>query len=115
MMGRTLQGIDFGGQHTNLIFMIAAPENASNEHLELLSKLSTFLMSETFRAKLIVATSVDEVIKAIEEQDQSQQTDANDEANSGKYLVGITACMTGIAHTYMAAESLKEAAEKKEV
>ncbi|PAD15979.1 PTS fructose transporter subunit IIABC [Shouchella clausii] len=113
VMGRTLQGIDFGGQHTNLIFMIAAPEHASNEHLALLSRLSTFLMSETFRAKLLVATSVDEVMKAIEEQDHLQEKDTTDEADSGKYLIGITACMTGIAHTYMAAESLKEAAEKR--
>lgn len=115
VMGRTLQGIDFGGQHTNLIFMIAAPENASNEHLALLSRLSTFLMSETFRAKLLVATAVDEVMKAIEEQDRLQEKDTTDEADSGKYLIGITACMTGIAHTYMAAESLKEAAEKRDM
>lgn len=113
MMGRKLQGIDYGGQHTNLIFMIAAPENASNEHLSLLSKLSTFLMSEIFRAKLILATSEDEVIKAIQDQEKLQEPAVNEETGSGKYLIGITACMTGIAHTYMAAESLKEAAKKR--
>lgn len=113
IMGRTLQGIDYGGQHTNLIFMIAAPENAPNEHLSLLSKLSTFLMSETFRAKLLVATSESEIITAIEEQEKLTEADSNDESDSGKYLIGITSCMTGIAHTYMAAESLKEAAEKR--
>ncbi|GIN58725.1 PTS fructose transporter subunit IIABC [Lederbergia ruris] len=113
IMGRTLQGIDYGGQHTNLIFMIAAPENASNEHLSLLSQLSTFLMSETFRAKLLVATSESEIITAIEEQEKLTEVDSNDESASGKYLIGITSCMTGIAHTYMAAESLKEAAEKR--
>ncbi|MTW85839.1 PTS fructose transporter subunit IIA [Virgibacillus dakarensis] len=113
IMGRTLPGIDYGGQHTNLIFMIAAPENASNEHLSLLSQLSTFLMSETFRAKLIVATSEAEVIKAIQEQEKLQEPTSDEESVSGKYLVGITACMTGIAHTYMAAESLKEAAGKR--
>ncbi|MCJ7841440.1 fructose-specific PTS transporter subunit EIIC [Lederbergia sp. NSJ-179] len=113
IMGRTLQGIDYGGQHTHLIFMIAAPENASNEHLSLLSKLSTFLMSETFRAKLLVATSESEIMTAIEEQEKLTEADSNDESASGKYLIGITSCMTGIAHTYMAAESLKEAAEKR--
>lgn len=113
IMGRTLHGIDYGGQHTHLIFMIAAPENATDEHLSLLSQLSTFLMSETFRAKLLVATSVDDVIKAIQDQSKSQESDENEDQGSGKYLVGITACMTGIAHTYMAAESLKEAAEKR--
>ncbi|GIP63991.1 PTS fructose transporter subunit IIABC [Virgibacillus pantothenticus] len=113
IMGRSLQGVDYGGQHTNLIFMIAAPENAPNEHLSLLSKLSTFLMSETFRAKLIVATSEIDVIKAIQEQEKLEKPALNDESASGKYVVGITACMTGIAHTYMAAESLKEAARKR--
>ncbi|MGP4063532.1 PTS fructose transporter subunit IIABC [Oceanobacillus sp. M65] len=113
IMGRTLQGIDFGGQHTNLIFMIAAPENASNEHLTLLSKLSTFLMSETFRAKLLVATTSTDVLGAIQGEEKKQPAETIDEGASGKYIVGITACMTGIAHTYMAAESLKEAATKR--
>ncbi|MEK4566838.1 fructose-specific PTS transporter subunit EIIC [Alkalihalobacillus sp. FSL R5-0424] len=112
MMGRTLQGINYGGQHTNLVFMIAAPENASDQHLSLLSKLSTFLMSDTFRAKLLVATTVDEVMTAIREQDKEEETEA-DHPDAGKYIIGITACMTGIAHTYMAAESLKEAAAKR--
>lgn len=113
VMGRKLQGIDYGGQHTNLIFMIAAPENASNEHLSLLSKLSTFLMNEIFRAKLVLATSQDEVIKVIQEQEKQQVADKKEETGSGKYLIGITACMTGIAHTYMAAESLKDAAKSR--
>ncbi|TSB47396.1 PTS fructose transporter subunit IIABC [Alkalicoccobacillus porphyridii] len=113
LMGRTLHGVDYGGQHTNLIFMIAAPENASDEHLSLLSKLSTFLMSETFRAKLLVATSVDDVVNAIEDHDIPEDTESADKPDSGKYIIGITACMTGIAHTYMAAESLKEAAAKR--
>lgn len=114
IMGRTLQGIDYGGQHTNLIFMIAAPENASNEHLSLLSKLSTFLMNEKFRAKLIVATSESEIMKAIQEEEQLQEPTSNDDlVSSGKYLIGITSCITGIAHTYMAAEALKQAATKR--
>lgn len=113
IMGRTLQGIDYGGQHTNLLFMIAAPEDASNEHLELLSKLSTFLMNETFRAKLLVATSKADITKAIKEQEKIERSSDMDKSDSGKYVIGITACMTGIAHTYMAAESIKEAAENR--
>ncbi|TDQ41208.1 PTS fructose transporter subunit IIABC [Aureibacillus halotolerans] len=115
IMGRTLQGIQYGDQHTNLLFMIAAPENASNEHLALLSKLSQYLMSETFRAKLIVATAVDEVINALQNEEKLQGSTSTsvDTSDSGKYIVGITACMTGIAHTYLAAESLKEAAKKR--
>lgn len=112
IIGRTLQGIDYGGQHTNLIFMIAAPANASNEHLSLLSKLSTLLMSETFRAKLILATSKQDILKAIEEESNSKEAD-NNQQDSEKYLIAITSCMTGIAHTYMAAESLKETAERR--
>lgn len=111
IMGRTLNGIDYGGQHTNLIFMIAAPEDASDNHLSLLSQLSTFLMDEVFRAKLIVSTSSDDIIEAIREQEKKDLSSNQDD--SGKYIVGITACMTGIAHTYMASESLKSAAEEK--
>lgn len=113
IMGRSLQGIDYAGQHTNLIFMIAAPEKASNKHLTLLSKLSTFLMSETFRAKLIVATSEADVLKAIQEEGQKSEQAESSHSDSEKYLIAITSCMTGIAHTYMAAESLKEAAAKR--
>ncbi len=73
IFGRTLEGIDYGGQHTNLIFMIAAPENASDDHLELLSRLSTFLMDETFRAKLLVALSTDEIVSVIEEYEKQKK------------------------------------------
>lgn len=113
IFGRTLEGIDYGGQHTNLIFMIAAPENASDEHLTLLSKLSTFLMDETFRAKLLVALSTDEIIHAIKEYEKQKKADNIEKEDDDKYIIGITACMTGIAHTYMAAEALKEAARKR--
>ncbi|MDM8099055.1 MULTISPECIES: PTS fructose transporter subunit IIABC [Oceanobacillus] len=113
IFGRTLEGIDYGGQHTNLIFMIAAPENASDDHLELLSRLSTFLMDETFRAKLLVAISTEEIIQVITEYEQQKKSENIDKNDSDKYLIGITGCMTGIAHTYMAAEALKEAARKR--
>lgn len=113
IMGRSLNGIEYGGENTNLIFMIAAPENASNEHLALLSKLSTFLINENFRAKLLVAQTNNDVINAIKEQEKKQHSTPNDIEESGKYVIGITGCMTGIAHTYMAAESLKEAARKR--
>ncbi|WP_347835473.1 fructose PTS transporter subunit IIB [Gracilibacillus sp. JCM 18860] len=70
-------------------------------------------MNEIFRAKLVLATSQDEVIKVIQEQEKQQVADKKEETGSGKYLIGITACMTGIAHTYMAAESLKDAAKSR--
>lgn len=114
IMGRSLEGIMYGGEKTNLIFMIAAPNNTSNEHLKLLSKLSTFLLDERFRAKLIVARSNEEVIQAINEQEQLEtKQEQNSETDTGKFLIGITGCMTGIAHTYMAAEALKTVAHKR--
>ncbi|MFD2829965.1 PTS fructose transporter subunit IIABC [Corticicoccus populi] len=113
IFGRTLKGINYGGQHTNLVFMIAAPENASDEHLELLSRLSTFLMNETFRAKLLVALTEKEIMEAVEEQESKNNVEEIDSHDKDKYLVGITACMTGIAHTYMAAEALREAARRR--
>ena len=113
IFGRTLEGIDYGGQHTNLVFMIAAPENASEEHLELLSMLSTFLVDEIFRAKLLVAISSEEIIQVIKEYETKIINENREINDNDKFLIGITACITGIAHTYMAAEALKEAARKR--
>ncbi|MEB6038098.1 fructose-specific PTS transporter subunit EIIC [Staphylococcus pseudoxylosus] len=113
ILGRSLQGIDYGRQHTNLIFMIAAPDDASDEHLALLSKLSTFLISETFRAKLLVAISKEDITQAIKEQEILEQNKERDNSKPGGYLIGITACMTGIAHTYMAKKSLEEEAKTR--
>src|SRR5699024_2200368 len=113
IMGRSLEGIDYGGQNTNLIFMIAAPEEASNEHLNLLSQLSSLLMNEVFRAKLIVATSADEILNAIKKERSKEKKIKNKQSDNDKYINAITACMTGIAHTYITAESLKEAASNK--
>ncbi|MGX7195856.1 PTS fructose transporter subunit IIABC [Enterococcus olivae] len=113
IVGRTLVGVDYGGEHTHLIFMIAAPKNASNDHLTLLSKLSTFLISENFRAKLLIARDEEDILTAIKEQEKRQEVTLTDSTDNGKYLVGITGCMTGIAHTYMAAEALKAAATKR--
>lgn len=114
VMGRSLEGIKYGGENTNIFFMIAAPENASDEHLALLSKLSTFLMSETFRAKLILAKNDSDIISAINNQERLEIAEHDSlDLDKGKYLIGITGCMTGIAHTYMAAESLKNAANAR--
>src|SRR5699024_4902812 len=111
IMGRTLNGIDYGGQHTNLIFIIAAPEDASDFHLSLLSNLSAVLMDVVFPVNLFVSTSCDDIIEAIREQEKKDLSSNQDD--SGKYIAGITACMTGIAHTYMASEAIKSAAAEK--
>lgn len=108
-------GIDyqsFDGSPAHLFFMIAAPEGANNTHLDVLSRLSTFLMDEGFRQSLINATSVDQFLTLIEEKEHAvdvadgkvQEEKTAD--NGYPRVLAVTACPTGIAHTFMAAESL---------
>jgi len=115
----SLKGIDYealDGQPSHLFFMIAAPEGANNTHLEVLARLSTILMDEAFRESLKKATSVDQFLALIDEKDQEAMADANVEKTqsaNGSYpqLLAVTACPTGIAHTFMAAESLSNQAK----
>ncbi len=116
--GRSKEGIDYeslDGRPSHLFFMIAASEGANNEHLETLSRLSTFLMDEAFRKTLLEATSLEEILAAIDHKEAEQQEDNEEEttvtASSGKVLA-VTGCPTGIAHTYMAADALKEKAKE---
>ncbi len=115
-------GVDFDstdGQPSTLLFLIAAPEGEANTHLEVLSRLSTLLIDKDFCTKLRAAKSADEfrsVIAATEEKklaaEQKKAAGAAQRDAAGYDVVAITACPTGIAHTYMAAESLeKKAAE----
>ncbi|MEB2492976.1 fructose-specific PTS transporter subunit EIIC [Peribacillus frigoritolerans] len=113
IMGRSLNGIKYSSEKCNLFFMIAACKDSSTEHLKTLSKISTFLMDETFRAKLILAKDSHEVVQLFANAEEKMvQVDANDKKYFGKKLVGVTGCPTGIAHTFMAAEALKNAAEE---
>ncbi|WP_163526807.1 PTS fructose transporter subunit IIABC [Halobacillus ihumii] len=111
--GRSQEGLDYeslDGQPTNLFFMIAASEGANQTHLETLSRLSSFLMDKNFRAKLENAKTESDVIEAInakEAEEDEEETTSPD----GKILA-ITACPTGIAHTYMAADKLKDTAKE---
>lgn len=118
--GRSTSGIDYDsldGQPAHLFFMIAASEGADNAHLEALSRLSTFLMDEKFRKKILEATSKEEVLQAVT--DKEAEVDAgdsiNEQAESSKKILAVTACPTGIAHTYMAAEKLSETAKEMEI
>lgn len=114
-------GVDyesFDGSLSHLIFMIAAPEGANNTHLEVLSRLSTILMDEKFRNNLINASSVDEFIKLIDDKEREKFADEYIEKVVSKEsgyprVLAVTACPTGIAHTFMAAESLNKTGEKK--
>lgn len=125
--GRSLEGIDFesmDGQPANLFFMIAASEGANDAHLEALSRLATFLMDEKFRERILAAATKEEVLKAVSdketevdgpEEDPASQGDPapqGETAGTGKKVLAVTACPTGIAHTYMAAEKLNERAKE---
>lgn len=103
-------GVDYDsldGQDAKLFFMIAAPEAADNLHLEVLARLSTILMDESFRETLINASSKEEFLKLIDEKEAEKFDDKKEESNNGYRVLAVTACPTGIAHTYMAAESLE--------
>ncbi len=104
-------GADFGaldGKPVKLIFLIAAPDNKENVHLDVLSRLSTLLMDEEFREKLINAKSKDEFLREIDKAEKEKIEAEEDDDEKGYELLGITGCPTGIAHTYMAAEALEQ-------
>lgn len=106
--GKSDMGVDYeslDGQPAHLFFMIAAPEGANNTHLEALSRLSSILMIEEARQKLMNAKSKSEVINIIDSFDIEEKED--EIVDKKTEIVAVTACPTGIAHTYMAADSLR--------
>ena len=117
------QGMDFAALDDNpsrLFFMIAAPDSASDLHVQLLSKLATMLMDPDFKDALINAKSVDEFLQLINEKEEGKSSaeEAPAEAEKtpdGYEVLAVTACPTGIAHTYMAAESLEQHAKRKNI
>ena len=116
--GRSKEGIDYeslDGQPAHLFFMIAASEGANNAHLETLSRLSSLLMDEEFRGSLLSAKDANEIIQLIDQKEKSLN-DENEETviedSSRPLVLAVTACPTGIAHTYMAADALKAKARE---
>lgn len=117
-------GVDYDsldGGPVYLVFLIAAPDTEDNVHLEVLSRLSMLLMDDDFRANLLKAETVDEFLGFIDEAEKAkfpQESDVKEEKESGKEeetryrILAVTACPTGIAHTYMAAESLENKAKE---
>lgn len=114
------KGVDYNamdGKPSNLIFMIAAPENGGDVHLEVLSRLMVLLMDENFRSQLLSAKNKDEFLKAvnraeIEKYPEENVTTTENTPTPSKVqykVLAVTACPTGIAHTYMAAEALEKA------
>ena len=123
--GISKEGIDyeaFDDSLSHLFFMIAAPDGANDTHLEVLSRLSTILMDESFRNDLINASSVDEFLNLInvKEKDKFPEEEVKevvveDKKSKLPTILAVTACPTGIAHTFMAAESLSQKAANKGV
>ena len=123
IFAKSNKGVDYeslDGQPTDLFFMIAAPEGANDTHLAALAELSKYLMQDGFADRLRKVTSPDEVIAAFntgEEEAQAEEAKkaqaVKEAASSDKPLiVAVTACTTGIAHTYMAEESLIKTGEE---
>lgn len=116
-------GVDFeslDGTPAKIIFLIAAPNTEDNVHLQVLSKLSVMLMDEQFTNSLINAGSVDEFLNIIDSAEKAK--DEKEAAKEAKepvevkkddvFIVAVTACPTGIAHTYMAAEAIEKKAKE---
>lgn len=115
VFGRSLDGINFealDGEKSHLFFMIAASEGAHNDHLETLSRLSTLLMDESFRKDLLNARSKEEILSIIDEKESKKMKSEKAVSTNKGTLLAVTACPTGIAHTYMAADSLKKKAKE---
>lgn len=106
------EGVDYqsmDGQPTNLIFLIGAPDNGDNVHLQVLSELSTLLMDHDFCEDLKNAGTPEEFLSII---DLAQSAKHETEAVKHPEVLAVTACPTGIAHTYMAAEALEKKAKE---
>lgn len=116
------QGVDYDaldGQPVHMIFLIAAPNTEDNVHLEVLSRLSMLLMDDEFRANLLDAADVTEFLAYIDEaerkkfpEEYGEEKQEQNQPEEGYRVLAVTACPTGIAHTYMAAESLENKAKE---
>lgn len=107
--GKSVSGIDYealDGKPSHLFFMIAAPEGANNTHLEALARLSGMLMKVEVRYQLLTAATPDEILDIINKYDKEEAQEPA-EGDRSNFIVAVTGCPTGIAHTYMAADSLK--------
>lgn len=114
VFGKSSNGVDYDsldGEPSKLFFMIAATEGANDTHIEALSKLTTGLLEDEYREGLLEADTPEEVMAIIAKMDEEKE-DESVVADTGKYVVGVTACPVGIAHTYMAADALNKAAKE---
>lgn len=113
-------GVDYDsldGEPVHMVFLIAAPNTEDNIHLEVLSRLSMLLMDDNFRANLMKASTVEEFLGYIDQAEKEKFEEETEEKQEkeekkGYQILAVTACPTGIAHTYMAAESLENTAKE---
>ncbi|HFI0027299.1 TPA: fructose-specific PTS transporter subunit EIIC [Streptococcus suis] len=116
LFAKSNKGVDYAsldGQPTDLFFMIAAPEGANDTHLSALAELSKYLMKAGFADRLRAATNPEEVIAVFdtaEAADKAVEEVVASPSGDRPFIVAVTACTTGIAHTYMAEEALKKQA-----
>lgn len=114
VFGRSTSGVEYeslDGQPVHLFFMIAASEGANQQHLDTLARLASMLMDTSFREQLLAANSEEELLHIINQKDTERLEEETElETNKNSRILAVTACPTGIAHTYMAADSLKEKA-----
>ena len=112
-IGISKKGVDYeslDGEPSHLFFMIAAPENSNDSHIELLSKITTMLLEDDVREALLNVKSKEEVLdilmKNAEKDSENSSLNQQNNSDSSYQVLAVTACPTGIAHTYMAADSL---------
>lgn len=104
--GRSKNGVDFNsldGEKSRLFFMIAAPEGTTDAHIEMLSKITNKLLDSSFKERLEKAETSEEIINLFNEDSKIKN---NNNQKREEFIVAVTACPVGIAHTYMAADSL---------
>ena len=108
------EGVDYAaldGEPVHLLFLIAAPNSEDNVHLDVLARLSEMLMNDEFKNKLLAAKSKKEFLKVIDEA-ESEKLEEAEETEQFPRVLAVTGCPTGIAHTYMAEQSLKDKAKE---
>ncbi|TWT10428.1 fructose-specific PTS transporter subunit EIIC [Streptococcus sp. sy004] len=114
LFAKSAKGVDYealDGQPTDLFFMIAAPEGANDTHLAALAELSQYLLKDGFADQLRQATTADQVLAVFNQaEDKKAEEVVASSATNQDFIVAVTACTTGIAHTYMAEEALKKQA-----
>ncbi|MCM3117745.1 fructose-specific PTS transporter subunit EIIC [Neobacillus sp. MER 74] len=110
VFGKSAAGVNYeslDGKPAHLFFMIAAPDGANNTHLEALARLSGLLMKAEVRYELLKATTPEEILDTINRYDKEDKQETVTKETKNNLIVAVTGCPTGIAHTYMAADSLK--------